>query len=142
MLDGDTVTLLDRDKAQHRIRLAGIDAPEKSQAFGQASKQSLSDLVFAQDVTVETGKTDKYGRQVGKIIVAGVDANLEQVKRGLAWHYKAYAREQSQADRVAYAVAEDAAKASKVGLWRDAEPMPPWSFRRLSKGTNSGRETP
>lgn len=133
VLDGDTVTLLDHSNTQHRIRLAGIDAPEKSQAFGQKSKQSLGGLVFAQDVTVETGKTDKYGRQIGKILLGGVDVNLDQVKRGLAWHYKAYAREQSQADREAYAAAEDAARKFKVGLWRDNEPVPPWEFRRLRK---------
>jgi endonuclease YncB( thermonuclease family) len=142
VLDGDTVTLLDHDKAQHRIRLAGIDAPEKSQAFGQASKQSLSDLVFARDVTVKTGKTDLYGRLVGKIMVLGEDANLEQLKRGLVWHYKAYAREQSQADRLAYAAAEDVARAARVGLWRDADPIPPWTFRRLGKGARSGQSLP
>lgn len=137
MLDGDTVTLLDLDMVQHRIRLAGIDAPEKSQAFGQASKQSLSDLVFAQDVMVETGKSDKYGRLVGKVTVTGVDANLEQVKRGLAWHYKAYAREQSKADRDAYAAAEDAARLGRIGLWRDITPIPPWEFRRQKKATRA-----
>lgn len=139
VLDGDTVTLLDREKTQHRIRLAGIDAPEKSQAFGQVAKKSLSGLVFARDVTVETDKTDKYGRQVGKITVAGVDANLVQVTRGLAWHYKAYGREQSPMDRQAYAAAEDAARAAKEGLWRDAAPMPPWEFRRLKKPHKSGQ---
>ena len=138
VLDGDTVTLLDHDHAQHRIRLAGIDAPEKSQAFGQRSKQSLSELVFDQEVTVETGKTDRYGRQIGKILLRGVDVNLEQVKRGLAWHYKAYAREQSRSDRSAYADAEDAAKAAKAGLWRDVGAMPPWEFRRLKKSPDTG----
>ncbi len=133
VLDGDTVTLLDRGYVQHRIRLAGIDAPEKSQAFGQRSKQSLGDLVFGQEVTIETGKTDRYGRQIGKVLLRGIDVNLEQVKRGLAWHYKAYASEQSSSDRIAYATAENDAKAAKAGLWRDAEPMPPWEFRRLTK---------
>lgn len=115
VLDGDTVTLLDHDHAQHRIRLAGIDAPEKSQAFGQRSKQSLSELVFDREVTVEIGKTDRYGRQIGKILLRGVDVNFEQVRRGMAWHYKAYAREQSAPDRIAYAAAEDAAKVATVG---------------------------
>jgi endonuclease YncB( thermonuclease family) len=131
--DGDTVTLLDRNKKQHRIRLAGIDAPEKSQPFGQRSRQSLADQVFSQDVTVETSKTDKYGRQVGKILVGGVDVNLEQVKRGLAWHYKAYAREQHRIDRQAYAAAEATARAVQIGLWREKEVVPPWEFRRLRK---------
>ena len=104
--DGDTITVLDTNKVQHKIRLAGIDAPEKAQPYGQTSKQSLSDLVFGKTVTVDTDKTDRYGREVGKVLVDGVDTNLEQVRRGLAWHYKAYQREQSPSDRLAYAAAE------------------------------------
>lgn len=127
--DGDTITVLDADKVQHKIRLAGIDAPEKKHAFGQRSKQSLSDLVFDKAVTVETNKRDKYQREVGKVVVAGLDANLEQVKRGMAWHYKAYEREQSAIDRKAYADAEIEAKAARRGLWTDTEPVPPWEFR-------------
>lgn len=82
--DGDTVTVLDANKQQHKIRLAGIDAPEKRQPFGQRSKESLSALVFARQVTVETDKKDRYGREVGKVRVDGVDANLERLKRGFA----------------------------------------------------------
>lgn len=93
--DGDTITVLDADRVAHRIRLGGIDAPEKRQAFGTRSKQSLSDIVFNRAVTVETGKTDRYGREIGKILVDGADANLQQVQRGFAWHYKTYEREQS-----------------------------------------------
>ena len=97
--DGNTVTVLDADEVQHKIRLDGIDASEKAQPYGQQSKQSLSDMVFGKTVTVDTGKTDRYGREVGKVLVDGVDANLEQLKRGLAWHYKTYEREQSPEDR-------------------------------------------
>lgn len=93
--DGDTITVLDADKVQHKIRLAGIDAQEKKQPFGQRSKESLSDLVFSKAVTVDTNKRDRYGREVGKVLVNGLDANLVQVQRGFAWHYKAYEREQS-----------------------------------------------
>jgi hypothetical protein len=97
--DGDTITVLDENRHQHKIRLAGIDAPEKAQDFGQRSKQSLSDQAYRQHVMVETGKTDRYGRLVGKVLVNGQDVNLEQVRRGMAWHYKAYQREQAPADR-------------------------------------------
>lgn len=127
--DGDTITVLDATKTQHKIRLAGIDAPEKAQAFGQRSKESLSDLVFDQTVTVETTKRDRYGRSVGTVLVDGLDANLEQIKRGMAWHYKAYAREQPPQDRLAYAEAEEVARGARVGLWRDVQPVPPWDFR-------------
>lgn len=131
--DGDTVTLLDKAQVQHKIRLAGIDAPEKKQAFGMRSKENLSDLVFNRQVTVETGKTDRYGREVGVVFVSGKDANLEQVRQGLAWHYKAYQKEQSETDKALYAHAEVEARAAKRGLWRDAEPVPPWEFRHIEK---------
>jgi len=131
--DGDTITVLDADKVQHKIRLAGIDAPEKKQAFGQRSKQSLSDLVFSKAVTVDTNKKDRYGRVVGKVLVNGMDANLAQVQRGMAWHYKAYEREQSAIDRTLYTNAEIEARESKRGLWADEAPLPPWASRRDKK---------
>jgi endonuclease YncB( thermonuclease family) len=86
--------------------------------------------VFDQAVTVETTKRDRYGRSVGTVRVSGLDANLEQIKRGMAWHYKAYQREQSPQDRLAYAEAEEYAIGARVGLWKDAQPVPPWDFRR------------
>lgn len=127
--DGDTLTVLDVNKTQHKIRLAGIDAPEKKQAFGQRSKQSLSELTFGKEVEVEIVKRDRYGREVGKILVNGKDVNLMQVERGMAWFYRQYQREQSENDRVLYDAAEAAAKADRRGLWRDPNPMPPWEFR-------------
>lgn len=135
--DGDTVTVLDATNTQWKIRLLGIDAPEKKQAFGNKSKEHLSDLVFNKHVQVEYSKKDKYGRTVGKITVHGVDANLEQVKAGMAWHYKKYQSEQSEADRIAYAQAEDQAKAARLGLWLDPEPTPPWDWRKQQKAKSS-----
>jgi endonuclease YncB( thermonuclease family) len=128
--DGDTVTVLDSSNTQFKIRLMGIDAPEKKQAFGNKSKQSLSDLVFDKHVMVEYSKKDKYGRIVGKIIVDGVDANLEQIKAGMAWHYKKYQKEQLVADRSIYAHAEELARENNLGLWRDEGKIPPWDFRK------------
>jgi endonuclease YncB( thermonuclease family) len=109
--DGDSITVLDTYKVQHKIRLAGIDAPEKAQAFGNRSKESLSDLV-------------------GKVLIDGKDANLLQVERGFAWHYKAYESEQSPSDRMLYDLAEREARAARRGLWRDSDPMAPWDFRK------------
>ncbi len=129
VLDGDTVDVLTADKTQVRIRLSGIDAPEKRQAFGKVSKKVLSDLAFGQPVTVEWSKTDRYGRTVGKVLVRGQDVNLQMVQEGLAWHYKAYAMEQSSADRERYAAAENKARVGHLGLWREAQPIPPWEFR-------------
>lgn len=136
LADGDTVTILDAFKVQHRVRLAGIDAPEKRQPFGDQSRQHLARLVFRKQVVVDWRKTDRYGRIVGKVTVGQVDAGLEQVRAGMAWHYKAYAMEQSPEDRAAYAEAEDSARSSHQGLWSDKHSVPPWDFRRRVGGTN------
>jgi endonuclease YncB( thermonuclease family) len=137
--DGDTVTVLDATKTQYKVRLAGIDAPEKAQAFGQRSKESLGELVFDRVVTVETTKRDRYGRSVGTVRIDGLDANLEQIKRGMAWHYRAYEREQSPQERQDYAAAEVAAREARLGLWKDAQPVPPWDFRYTRKESQSQR---
>lgn len=128
--DGDTITVLDAGNQQHKIRLAGIDCPEKNQPYGQAAKQSMSDQVFDRDVRVESDKRDRYGRVVGQVWVSGVDANLEQIKRGLAWHYKQYQNEQPLNDRLAYTRAEDAARGEGRGLWVDPAPVAPWDWRK------------
>ena len=127
--DGDTIKVLDSDNTLFKIRLVGIDAPEKSQAFGQASKKSLSDCAYGKFVIVQGDKTDRYKRLIGKIIANGVDCNLNQVKLGMAWHYKQYQREQTAADRIAYSEAEEQARSRTLGLWTEASPVPPWDFR-------------
>ena len=131
--DGDTVTVLDDSNTQTKIRLMGIDAPEKKQPFGNKSKESLSVLIFNKQVVVEFNKKDRYGRTIGKITVDGIDANLQQIRAGLAWHYKQYEKEQSVEDRALYAQAEEQARGERRGLWLDAEPIPPWSWRRQQK---------
>lgn len=131
--DGDTLTLLDATNTQHKIRLAGIDSPEKGQPFGQVCKQSLSDLAYDRVVEVESSKLDRYGRVIGKVLVDGQDANLEQVRRGCGWHYKKYQNEQSLNDRLTYNAAEESARAGKLGLWADHEPVPPWDWRKARR---------
>jgi endonuclease YncB( thermonuclease family) len=129
VIDGDTVDLLTSAKTLYRIRLSGIDAPEKGQPFGQVAKQALSNLVFNRQVVVAGEKKDRYGRLVGKVLVAGLDANLQMVRRGLAWHFKKYEQEQSPEDRQRYSDAERDARAAHRGLWSDARPAAPWDFR-------------
>jgi len=128
--DGDTVTVLDVEHVQHIVRLGGIDAPERGQAFGQVSRRHLAGLVHGQPVTVAWHKRDRYGRLVGRVLVDGRDANLAQIEAGLAWHYTAYAAEQASAERQAYSEAHRAAHGARLGLWRDPEPVPPWDWRR------------
>jgi endonuclease YncB( thermonuclease family) len=131
--DGDTITVLEANNTQHKIRLQGIDAPEKAQAFGQKSKQSLHQLIHNKQVSVEFQKKDKYGRIVGKVLHEGTDVCLEQIKLGMAWHYKQYASEQSKEDRETYAQTELRAQSQKIGLWKDTNAIPPWNFRKLQK---------
>ena len=131
--DGDSITVLDSAKRQHKVRLAGIDAPELKQAFGQASKRSLSALVFGKTVAVGTEKRDRYNRQIGKVLVEGRDANLAQVEAGFAWHYKQYAAEQSAIDQILYGEAEADARSSHRGLWQDRNPQAPWEYRRQQR---------
>lgn len=137
--DGDTVTVLDADYQQHKIRLSGIDAPERSQAFGQRSKESMSALVFGKDVDVQWNKRDRYRRIVGKVMVQPsdcptcpktLDAGLAQVTIGLAWWYQKYAKDQSAEDAGRYEFAEHEARAKRAGLWGDAHPTPPWDWRK------------
>ncbi len=142
--DGDTITVLDANHQQHKIRLSGIDAPEKAQPFGQRSKQNLSRLVFGRDVTVEWRKLDRYGRTIGKILVAEpscyeatcpktFDACHAQVVAGMAWWYRQYAREQELGDANRYEQSELEARARRIGLWADPQPTPPWEWRKEKK---------
>lgn len=128
--DGDTITVLDAAKTQHKIRLAGIDAPESNQAFGGRSKQNFSKWVYRRDVIGEGDKRDRYGRTVGVVLVDGHDVNLEQVRAGMAWWYRQYATEQTPDDRRSYELAENEARAARRGLWADNAPVPPWEWRR------------
>ena len=82
---------------------------------------------------VDTSKTDRYGRTLGKIMLDGCDLNLEQVRRGMAWHYQAYERQQGPGDRHTYAISEKAARAAGRGLWAQPSPVAPWEFRRAKR---------
>lgn len=128
--DGDTVTVLDAGNKQHRVRLTGIDAPERRQAYGSKSTESLVDLVYLKNVTVQSSGTDRYKRVLGKVLLDGLDVNLEQVKRGFAWHYKHYAKDQTSEDQRTYAEAEVLARRQQLGLWVLESPIPPWEYRR------------
>lgn len=132
--DGDTVTLLDAGKTQHRIRLDGIDAPERTQPHGQRSRQSLAALAHGRVARADCPKVDRYGRAVCRVTVDGIDLGLEQVRRGYAWHYVKYAHEQRAGDRERYARAESDARSAHAGLWSFSDPVPPWDYRRVARG--------
>lgn len=127
--DGDTLTLL-VDRQQYKIRIAGIDAPERHQAWGDKSKLNISRLAFSKTAIADCPKVDRWGRQICKVTVNGVDIGLEQVKDGMAWWYRKYAKEQSAEDQPIYENAELMAQLRRLGLWGETNPMPPWDFRR------------
>jgi endonuclease YncB( thermonuclease family) len=127
--DGDTLSLCPAPKECRRIRLAGIDAPERTQPYSQISRQNLVRLCKEAKVEVEARKIDKYGRTIGRVTCDGVDVQREQLKAGLAWHYKYYENEQPAAEREGDAAAENAAKAAHAGLWAWPGQTPPWEFR-------------
>lgn len=123
--DGDTITVLDEmDKGRFRVRLYGIDAPEKKQAFGNKSKQYLSSLVYSKRVSVRFSTVDRYGRIVGRVYVSGKDISLVMLSAGYAWHYVQYDKSPE------YAAAENKARSAGVGLWSDRSPVQPWEFRK------------
>lgn len=127
--DGDTLTVLGSNQQRYKIRLQGIDAPEKEQAYGQKCKESLMMATANLPVTVEAYKLDRYGRIIAKITAQHKDVALEQIRAGCGWHYVAYAKEQNDKDRKAYALAEKQARKAHKGLWKDKKPMAPWDFR-------------
>lgn len=131
--DGDTISVLDELKHQHRVRLATIDAPERHQDFGNVARQQLASIVFNKRVVVEWTKRDRYGRIIGKVLFEGRDVGLDMIQAGLSWHYKAFESEQDAADRLAYSLAESQARGKRVGLWRVSTPVPPWEFRRRKR---------
>ncbi|MFO1424576.1 MAG: thermonuclease family protein [Candidatus Competibacteraceae bacterium] len=131
--DGDTLTVLMEGNRPVRVRLAGIDAPEHDQPFGQRSRQSLAELTLDRPAAVTVWKTDDYGRTVGTVTVGGVDVEAEQVRRGLAWVYRHYS------DDARLLALEAEAKAARRGLWADTNPIPPWDWRH---GEAAGRPEP
>lgn len=130
IVDGDSITVLDSDNEKHKIRLAGIDTPERKQPYGKVARQFLAKLIFKKQVCIGWYKRDKYDRLVSVVRINEEDINLKLVKAGLAWHYKQYQNEQSESDRELYTDAQSKAEDSGIGLWRDKKPVPPWLWRR------------
>ncbi len=128
VLDGDTV-MVERDKKQTTVRLAGIDAPEKLQAFGPASREALMKLVLRKEVRVITKTVDDYGRVVATLEVGRVNVNAEQLRRGMAWEYSYY-----HSDKALIALQTEAQR-ERRGLWAGTNPQPPWEFRKTHAPT-------
>jgi endonuclease YncB( thermonuclease family) len=125
--DGDTVRVLDAANVQHKVRLQGIDAPERGQPFGTVSRDRLAAMVMGKPVTVHDEGRDKYGRTLGRIEIEGRDVNRTLVAEGLAWHYVKFSKD------AGLAAAEREARAAGRGLWGDKAPVPPWEWRATAK---------
>ena len=130
MRDGDSVTVLDASRNQHKVRIDGIDAPELGQPFGRAAKNSLSNLIGGADVVATCSKVDHYGRDVCRVMLHQQDVGLAQLQAGMGWFFRRYARELPPEVREQYAGAEQAAREAGKGLWADPAPSPPWAWRR------------
>lgn len=128
VLDGDTV-LIKRSKGLAKVRLAGIDAPEKAQTFGETSKRSLATMVAGKQIKIVSVAVDQYGRIVGNISVGGLDVNAEQVRLGMAWEYSRF---HNNADLLAL---QKEAQSVPRGLWAMSDPMPPWEWRKAHPST-------
>ena len=128
VLDGDTLEVLNGHHAE-RIRLSGIDCPEKGQAYGQKANHAASDLAFGKNITVQTHGHDKYKRTLGDVILPdGMNLNQELVKQGWCWWYRKYAPGDTVLERL-----ETEAREAKKGLWTDPQPVPPWEWRQQRK---------
>jgi endonuclease YncB( thermonuclease family) len=134
--DGDTVTAVTNGGQQREIRLEGIDALEHGSGFRVRAAAHLSALVSGTTVNLDCNGGESYNRLVWKILLpSGEDDDLDQIKAGMAWHYKQYQRLQTATDRNSYGAAEDQARRARIGLWADAQPVQPQDFRH---GSHSG----
>ncbi|MGE5525753.1 MAG: thermonuclease family protein [Rhodospirillaceae bacterium] len=129
--DGDTLTVL-VDRHRIRVRLSGIDAPERGQPYGARARQSLADLCYDRIATVATAGTDRYGRTLGVVSCEGIVANREQVRRGLAWVYTRYTRRDSPLHAV-----QLEARTRRRALWQLPEPQPPWEWRSRHRAAHA-----
>ena len=140
VVDGDTIYVVDNFGQKFKVRLTGIDAPEKNQTYGLASTYELTEILINKWVLLKSKpskgnpySTDRYNRVLAKIILDGLDINLFQVSRGYAWHFKRYQKQQSPLDRKLYSQAELNAKKNKLGLWSEKKPIAPWKWRKIKK---------
>lgn len=128
IVDGDTYDLLTQEKKSYRIRMNGIDAPEKGMSFYKVSKNTLGKLIFNKQVKIEQIDKDNYGRLICNTLLDDtISVEYEMVKNGLAWHFKKYS------DDTILANAETSARSLKIGLWSEGNPIPPWEIRKLRR---------
>lgn len=139
--DGDSFVARHPDGRQVTIRVAGIDAPERSQPHADEARRALRALLDRPGLRIRAGKVDRYGREVSEVSAGGSDVGLELIEAGHAWHFARYAREQRPEQRGAYAAAEQRARSAHRGLWQDPQPLAPWLFREKQRSTADAAAT-
>jgi len=127
--DGDTLTILDGHRQQHRVRLSGVDAPEGGQPFGKAACSALVKIAKGKQAKVQCHTNDRYRREVCIVTIGGVDAGKRQVERGLSWVFTRYAPTLPATALASYQVGDGTARAVRIGLWADDAPAAPWVWR-------------
>jgi len=128
VIDGDTIKVLHNGR-EEKVRLLGIDCPEKRQAFGNRAKQAASEFAFRKSVTVMSHGRDRYKRTIGEVILLdGKNLNQELVREGMCWWYRQYAPKDMKLERL-----EAEARTAKRGLWVDPNPIPPWEWRHRQR---------
>jgi endonuclease YncB( thermonuclease family) len=136
IVDGDTYDVLLNGNETIRIRMEGIDAPEKGMPFYKKAKNYLSELCFGKEVRLEIHETDDYGRKIAfTYLEDGTELSHEMIKAGLAWHFKKYNNDSDLSEL------ETKARALKIGLWADKSPMPPWEDRALHRNGVSTKDS-
>lgn len=128
--DGDTIVVLDSTNTQHRIRLDGIDCPEKGQPFGNKATLFVKNLVAGKEVVVEWKKKDRYGRILGYVFIDSTNINKELLRNGLAWHYRFFNKDEELAEL------EEHAKSKKINIWSEKNPIVPYMWRKNKKRRN------
>lgn len=131
--DGDSFVARRRDGTKIRIRIAGIDAPEKSQPWAALARKRLRELLHGREIAIVALKTDRWGRRVALIEVDGADPALTMLADGLAWHFARYDRDLPAPLRLRYAQAQAKARERQAGLWQAPDPEPPWEFRKRNR---------
>lgn len=132
ILDGDTIEVLQNSGELTRVRLNGIDAPEKAQPFGQRSRQALTEMTAGRVVHISGNNRDRYDRLLGTVWYDSKDINAVQIINGMAWAY----RYRGKAIIPAYAGLEETARKDRTGLWAEPAPVEPWRWRKMNKSDN------
>lgn len=131
--DGDTLHVTSAEGKSLKVRIAGIDTPERGQAYWRVARSHLIELAQAEELRLACYKKDQYERSICRVWSGGRDVAASLLEQGLAWHYKQFESEQTPAERELYARLQTEAQKSRLGLWREPDPMNPSECRKARR---------